>query len=195
MFISEFLLNNPERLSADTDLTLYNKAKLHHAYFKDNNLWFVNKNRRRSHVFFDGEHVVEVAEKYVRFPKDITKEDFTVIPYGDSFMVRFKRGLKPSVYYPTVKGLECGVPGTFTSSERYLLERWPGLAEHCLYYKGGGFGFGWSINFCQNNYPLKPGLSVSMHTVKMYDWLKTEKKVDWKPTSKVFLNQLHVISF
>ena len=169
MFISKNLLDNPTQRPAFTDIEIYKRAAAHYAHFEKNKLWYVDADRSCSHVFFDGEYNVEVNQKYVHFSKEGKDSDYQVIDVFGTLMVRHKRSIKPILYHPTLmKTLDSQTVYPMTPAEIILFTAHPELVQYCIYNRCRG----WTIDLCDATYPLDPGISISFHTRRIYDWFK-----------------------
>lgn len=191
MFISKNLLNHPLQRPASMDERLYNKAKTYHQYFSDNDLWYVDEARTKSHIFFDGEYCVEVAPTYVHFLSGGSANDFQLVDANGTIMMRHKRTLKPLIYYPMYEssGISLSV-NKMAATEEILFDLHPDLKNYCLYNRH----IGWTIDMCNNTYPINVGVSKSMHTHKFINWFKDTHAIIATGT-KMHLRRVSAIRF
>lgn len=171
MYVSKNLIENPTQVPDNMDPVLYARAVQHYTHFRDNQLWYVDEDRTRSHVFYDGLCCVEVSPKYVRFLEDTYPSDFTLVNVHGTDMIRHKRSIKPLCYYPN--HIDLNVPiqsGNLLPAEERLFEAHPELVNYCLYNRGCG----WTIDLCDNTYPIEVGVSASLHVNRVYQWFKAQ---------------------
>lgn len=191
MFISKNLLDNPNQRPAFIDQTIYKRAGLLYKHFDDNQLWYVDEGRSQSHVFFDGTYFVEISPKYVRFLDNVKLTDFQMVDVHGTNMVRYKRSIKPMLYHPMLNSSdEAMVRVEMTPGENLLFTAHPGLVKHCIYNRCCG----WTIDMCNNTYPLITSLSASIHTCKVYKWLKTTYNIV-NPESKTYRRRVCSLRF
>lgn len=164
------MLDNPTTGLYDVDHVLYQRAKIIHKHFEDNNLFYVSGERTRGHVFFDGEYGVEVTKTYVRFLDDVKADTFVELDFNGEKLVRYHRSLKPAIYHPIIDSDYVRKQGTLTEAEAHLLSKYEGLSKYCLYNRIHG----WTVDMCDSIYPFNPSASISMHVVKMKKWFNEQ---------------------
>lgn len=169
LFSIQDLKDNSKTLNV-VDEVLYKRAQALYKHFEDNKLWCVGDASKCYHTFFDGRYGVSISPSYVKFHADLTAEDFVEVDLGGVTMVRFKRHLKPKRYFPNLESRRNTVKGRATKFERDLHKRFPTLTDHCLNNKG----WGWIVQMCHDNYPVKVIPSLSIHVARIHEWAKTQ---------------------
>ena len=191
MYVSKLMLDNPNVSFYDIDPAILERAKKIYEHFESNDLFYVDCERYRGHVFFDGKYGVEVTKQHVRFLDDVNPESFVVVDFNDTQLVKHGRSLKPIIYYPIFEPGYKMRTGQLSAAEQHLLDKYEGLSKYCLLNRIHS----WTVDICDNNYPFKPGLSLSMHTVKMQNWFKTQYSILSKISSKCYGNRVSSIRF
>lgn len=180
--------------NADTNIYAVDKAMLGRAkkiyeHFKDNDLFYVDDTREYGHIFFDGKYTVEVTRTGVRFCEDIDPSKFTRVVFKGQTLIRYNRSLKPEIYHPKIESDYEHPEGNLSKAERMLLEKHDGLSQYCLYNRIHT----WNIDMCDNNYPIKPGVSLSNHVVKLCNWFKQTFHLDNITHTKCYHNKVSCI--
>lgn len=191
MYVSKFMLDNPNLNLYDIDPALIERARKIYEHFENNSLFYVDCDRRSGHVFFDGKYGVEVTKQHVRFLDDVNAESFVVVDFNDTQLVKHGRSLKPIIYYPILEPGYKMRTGQLGSAEQYLLEKYKGLSKFCLFNRVHG----WTVDICDNTYPLNPSASLSMHTVKIQNWFKSQYAIVSTLNSKCYGNRVSSIRF
>lgn len=195
MFISKYCLDNPQHLPSSISKEMHTLAKTLYEYFESNNLFYINTEKRRPHILFAGGFGVEVSKRGVLFNPEVKLNDFKLVRINDTVtMVRFKKSLKPMIYYPVVPGTGIAQldPQEMSMSERYLFDTHPSLTEHCLFNRGAA---GWSIDMCQNNYPVETCPSLSRHVVKFHKWFEEKHGIYTGYKTRVMNNRVSLVRF
>lgn len=190
-YISKFMLENPKLTGDEVGAELLHRAKIAYEYFDSNNLFFIEDDSIRGHIFFDGSYTLEVTKDFVKFHFDIESRLFTQVKVAGQTLVRFDRELKPEIYHPI---FECGYKrrsGALSDSEISLVNKYPGIIKHCIYNRMAG----WTIHLTHHDYPFVPGLSIAMHTVKMCKWFKEHYKIWTAVTSVHQTNHISQLRF
>ena len=170
MYITKFMLDHPTTTLYEIDPVMYERARKIYEHFEKNDLFFVDGDRKEGHVFFDGKYTVEITKQWVKFKEDVNPRLFTAVDYNGEALVRYNRTLKPAIYHPIMEeGFELR-KGSLSDAEKHLLSKYCGLSKFCLYNRVHG----WTVDICDNVYPLVPSMSLSIHAVKMQNWFKAQ---------------------
>lgn len=191
MYFTKFMLQNPTVKTHVVDPFLFERAQRIYKHFEDNGLFYVDDNRKQGHVFFDGWDGVEVTRAHVRFLPEVTSNEFIHVEFEGQQLVRHNRHLKPIIYYPIFNDEFKLRPGRLTDSENHLLSKYAALSGHCLYNRSKG----WTVDFCDAGYPLKPSASLSMHTVKIQNWFKDQFQQMMGIESRCYGNRVSTVRF
>lgn len=189
MYISKYTIENADTNVYAVDKTLIERAKTLYEHFKNNDLFYVDDTREYGHIFFDGERGVEVTRAGVRFRDDVNPNEFTHVNFNGQTLIRYNRSLKPEIYHPKIKTDYEHAEGHLSKAERHLLDKYNGLSQYCLYNRIHN----WNIDMCDNNYPIKPGMSLSIHTVKLCNWFKETFKLKVITNTKCYHNRVSCI--
>lgn len=189
MYISKYMIDNADTNIYAVDKAMLGRAKKIYEHFKDNDLFYVDDTREYGHIFFDGKHTVEVTRTGVRFCEDIDPSKFTRVDFNGQTLIRYNRSLKPEIYHPKIESDYEHPEGNLSKAERDLLEKHDGLSQYCLYNRIHT----WNIDMCDNNYPIKPGASLSNHVVKLCNWFKQTFHLDNITHTKCYHNKVSCI--
>lgn len=173
MYISKFMLDNPTLNCFDVDPVIMERAAKIYDHFESNNLFYVEDDKERTHVLFDGDYVVEISRNHLFFRSDVDASAFYEVRVGDVTMIKHGRHLKPVIYHPIFNDKYVRPVGEPSAADYDLLTRSPNLTRFCIYNRN----WGWSIDLTDLSYPMEPIRSVSMHTVKMCNWFKDTHKI------------------
>ena len=173
MFISKFTLENPDLNIHEIGPVLMERAQRAYNHFEQNNLFYINAEENHAHLFFDGDYVIEVSRDHVNFRSDIDPSAFYEFTVGDVTMVKCGRHIKPAIYHPIFNDDYVRPVGKANDCDVHILTKYPGFSEYCLYNRS----WGWTVQLTETSYPFAPGMSISMHTVKMRDWFKEKYNI------------------